>query len=115
LEVAAQCDRLVNALGEHWYSVIIDLLQELLGDKDKRVRGEATLCIPRLVESVLAGSSFNTGTRMSVTVLESLLPVALKLLKDSVVDVRVALACAAGELLTLLVGFRSMEEINAGN
>jgi len=50
-----------------------------------------------------------------VTVLESLLPVALKLLKDSIVDVRVALAYTAGELLTLLVGFRSMEEINTGN
>jgi len=111
LAVAAQCDRLANALGEHWYSVIIDLLQALLGDKDDRVRGEATLCIPRLVEIVLLNSS--NSNQLKVTVLESLLPVAIKLLKDTAVDVRVALATAAGELLTLMVGFQSFEELSA--
>eukprot|EP00804_Cyclotella_cryptica_P018776 CCRYP_007252-RA/>CCRYP_007252-RA protein AED:0.14 eAED:0.15 QI:0/0/0/1/1/1/2/0/1534 len=57
LSVAAQCDRLCSALGEHWFSVIIDLLQALLSDGDERVRSEAVLCMPRLVESVVVGTS----------------------------------------------------------
>lgn len=110
LAVAAQCDRLANALGGHWHSVIIDLLQALLGDKDESVRAEAALCIPRLAEIVLLDNSNGTGS--GVTVLESLLPLAIKLLKDTSVDVRSALATAAGEMLTLLVGFQSCEEVN---
>jgi len=111
LAVAAQCDRLVNALGEHWYSVIIDLLQALLGDADDRVRSEAMLCMPRLVEVVLINTANNgAGTNLSVNVLESLLPVASKLLKDKSTDVRVSLAMASGELLTLLVGLPILEE-----
>jgi len=108
LAVAAQCDRLANALGEHWYSVIIDLLQALLSDEDENVRGEATLCIPRLAEACLLDMVNGEGFNMTVNVLESLLPVATKLLKDKSTDVRVSLATAAGELLTLLV---RLEEI----
>jgi len=112
LAVAAQCDRLANALGEHWYSVIIDLLLALLVDADERVRSEATLCVPRLVESVLLGTT-NEGAPNSVTVLESLLPVAIKLIKDSSTTVRVSLATASGELLTLLVGLQSLEALSS--
>ncbi len=100
LAVAAQCDRLAGALGEHWNSVIIDLLQELLGDQDHKVRGEAVMCIPRLAESVLSAESNIAGQDLSV--LESLLPVALKLQKDTI-DVRMCLAAASGELLSFLV------------
>jgi hypothetical protein len=106
LSVAAQCDRLANALGGHWFVVIIDLLQALLGDKDDMVRAEATLCIPRLVEIVLVDDTPN------VTILDSLLPVAYKLLKDPGTDVRIALATAAGELVTLLVGLQRCDEIS---
>jgi len=105
LAVAAQCDRLSTALGEHWFSVIIDLLQALLGDGDDRVRSEATVCLPRLVESVLIGSSSDSCSG----VLESLLPLAIKLLKDPSAIVRCSLAISAGELLTLLVGLGSQD------
>jgi HEAT repeat protein len=108
LAVAAQCDRLAKALGEHWHVVIIDLLQAMLGDKDDRVRGEAVLCIPRLLESIVAGMSYAPG--QNIFVLDSLLPVALKLKKDPVVDVRISLAAAAGELLSILVGIYVTEE-----
>ena len=99
LSVAAQCDRLCNALGEHWFSIIIDLLQALLSDRDDRVRSEAILCMPRLVESVIEGASADRN----VAVLESLLPQALKIQKDSSVMVRSSLATATGELLVFLV------------
>lgn len=109
LAVAAQCDRLAGALGEHWSSVIIDLLQALLGDKDDRVRGEAAMCIPRLVETVLsADSKFNPNE--DIFVLESLLPVALKLQKDPVPDVRMSLAAASGELLSYLVWLHTEDQ-----
>jgi hypothetical protein len=108
LAVAAQCDRLCNALGDHWSSVIIDVLQALLGDIDERVRGEAILCVPRLVENVLVSSSRNGPP---VGVLQALLPVSIKLQKDSRASVRIALATSAGELLTLLVGLDNLEEI----
>ena len=108
LAVAAQCDRLAGALGEHWHSVLIDLLQALLCDKDDRVRGEATLCIPRLIESVLSGVK-NNGDK-NIFILESLLPVALKLQKDPVADVRMCLAAASGELLSFLVWLHTSEE-----
>lgn len=101
LSVAAQCDRLCNALGEHWSSVIIDLLQSLLSDSDDLVRSEAVLCMPRLVESVIAGT---TDSRRSISVLESLLPMALKIQKDTSSLVRSSLATATGELLIFLVG-----------
>ena len=108
LAVAAQCDRLAKALGEHWHVVIIDLLQAMLGDKDDRVRGEAVLCIPRLLESIVAGTSY--VPEQNIFVLDSVLPVALKLKKDPVVDVRISLAAAAGELLSILVGIYATEE-----
>jgi len=104
LSVAAQSDRLCKALGEHWFSVIIDLLQALLSDGDERVRSEAVLCMPRFVESVVTGSSQadkNDG------VLESLLPQALRIQNDASAQVRSSLATAAGELLVLLVGLGS--------
>lgn len=108
LAVAAQCDRLAKALGEHWHVVIIDLLQAMLGDKDDRVRGEAVLSIPRLLESIVSGISYAPG--QNIFVLDSLLPIALKLKKDPVVDVRISLAAAAGELLSILVGIYVTEE-----
>ena len=111
LAVAAQCDRLCNALGDHWFSVIIDLLQALIGDTDERVRGEAMLCMPRLVDSVLSGTFSSSASSAATNVLESLLPLAMKLIKDPSASVRVSLATACGELLTLLVGLTSQEEI----
>lgn len=101
LSVAAQCDRLCNAMGEHWFSVIIDLLQALLSDNDDMVRSEAILCMPRLVETVIVGTSNIQG---SIKVLESLLPLALKMQKDASSLVRSSLATATGELLIFLVG-----------
>lgn len=112
LAVAAQCDRLCNALGDHWSNVIIDVLLALLSDSDERVRSEAVLCVPRLAESVLMPSS--TKQNMDVSVLESLLPAALSLQKDKDSSVRVSLATSAGELLTLIVGLQSLEEMSAG-
>lgn len=100
LSVAAQCDRLCSAMGEHWFNVIIDLLQALLSDEDERVRCEAITCMPRLVESVVIG----TTKGQTITVLESLLPQALKIQTDSSPEVRAALATATGDLLIFLVG-----------
>eukprot|EP00984_Skeletonema_dohrnii_P006421 scaffold2298_cov104-Skeletonema_dohrnii-CCMP3373.AAC.2 len=100
LSVAAQCDRLVNAMGEHWFNIIIDLLQALLSDSDERVRSEATLCMPRFAESVILGTEEDQDS----TVLESLMPLALKIQRDSSPLVRSSLATAAGELLIFLVG-----------
>jgi hypothetical protein len=100
LSVAAQCDRLCYAMGEHWFSVIIDLLQALLSDADERVRSEAILTMPRLVESVVVG----TSKGQTITVLESLLPQALKIQTDPSAEVRAALATATGDLLIFLVG-----------
>lgn len=113
LAVAAQCDRLCIALGEHWSSVIIDVLQALLSDTDDRVRGEAILCVPRLVETVLISSSSGASPSGGVGVLEALLPLTIKLQKDPGASVRVALATSAGELLTLLVGLQTQEEISS--
>lgn len=107
LSVAAQCDRLAAALGDHWHSVLIDLLQQLLGDKDEKVRGEATLCIPRLIENVIANDS-DIGDK-NIPILDSLLPVALKLQKDPVPYIRICLATAAGELLAFLVWLHSTD------
>lgn len=101
LSVAAQSDRLCKALGEHWFNVIIDLLQALLSDGDERVRSEAVLCMPRFVESVVTGSS---QADKNDRVLESLLPQALRIQNDASAQVRSSLATAAGELLVLLVG-----------
>lgn len=109
IAVAAQCDRLCSALGDHWFAVIIDLLQALLGDSDERVRAEAVLCLPRLVENVLTGVAERNSKR-GVSVLESLLPHMLKLAKDPSSSVRAALATSSGELLTLLVGLSMVSE-----
>jgi hypothetical protein len=103
LAVAAQCDRLCDALGYHWSSVIIDVLLGLLSDTDERVRCEAALCVPRLSEIVLQSSCATDSSASEVSILEALLPAASKLQKDLCASVRVALATAAGELLTLLV------------
>jgi hypothetical protein len=109
LAVAAQCDRLCNSLGEHWYSVILDVLQALLGDVDENVRAEAILCVPRLAEIVITTS---TSDKAEAGVMETFLPVSVKLLKDPSPNVRVALATAAGDLLALLVGLQSLQEIS---
>jgi HEAT repeat protein len=106
LAVAAQCDRLCDALGDHWSSVIIDVLLGLLSDSDERVRCEAVSCVPRLSEIVLLSSAPGETAVSEVSILEALLPAAIKLQKDGSVSVRVALAAAAGELLTLLVSMQ---------
>lgn len=106
LAVAAQCERLCDALGDHWSSVIIDVLVALLTDSDERVRGEAVLCVPRLADIVLLSSPPGVVPAGESSVLDALLPAAIKLQKDSCASVRVALATAAGEMLTLLVGLQ---------
>ena len=110
LAVAAQCDRLCDALGDHWSSVIIDVLVALLTDSDERVRGEAVLCVPRLADIVLLSSPPGVIPAGESSVLDALLPAAIKLQKDPCSSVRVALATAAGELLTLLVGLQQAGE-----
>ena len=107
LAVAAQSDRLCDALGDHWSSVIIDVLLGLLSDADERVRCEAVSCVPRLSEIVLLSSKPGEKAASEVSILEALLPAAIKLQKDTAVTVRVALASAAGELLTLLVALQA--------
>jgi PDZ domain len=117
LAVAAQSDRLCDALGYHWSSVIIDVLLGLLSDSDERVRCEAVSCVPRLSEIVLQTSSGSESSASELSILEALLPAASKLQKDLCVSVRVALATAAGELLTLLVAMarRSAESMQLVN
>jgi HEAT repeat protein len=110
LAVAAQCDRLCSALGEHWCSVIIDLLQALVKDSDERVRSEATLCLPRLVENLVMGS-IEAQTKYSVSVVEMLLPTMLKCVGDPASSVRAALATASGELLALFAAMASLEHM----
>ncbi len=109
LAVAAQCDRLCDALGDHWSSVIIDVLVALLADSDERVRGEAVLCVPRLADVVLTSSPPGVIPAGESSVLDALIPAAIKLQKDSSASVRIALATAAGELLTLLVALQRSE------
>lgn len=106
LAVAAQCDRLCYALGDHWSSVIIDVLVALLTDSDERVRSEGVLCVPRLADIVLTSSPPGVIPAGESSVLDALIPSAAKLQKDPSASVRVALATAAGELLTLLVGLQ---------
>lgn len=106
LAVAAQCDRLCYALGDHWSSVIIDVLVALLTDSDERVRSEGVLCVPRLADIVLLSSPPGVIPAGESSVLDALIPAAAKLQKDPSAAVRVALATAAGELLTLLVGLQ---------
>ena len=106
LAVAAQCDRLCDALGDHWSSVIIDVLVALLTDSDERVRSEAVLCVPRLADIVLLSSPPGVVPAGESSILDALLPAAAKLQKDPSSSVRVALATAAGELLTLLVALQ---------
>lgn len=106
LAVAAQCERLCDALGDHWSSVIIDVLVALLTDSDDRVRSEAVLCVPRLADIVLMSSPPGVIPAGESSVLDALLPAAIKLQKDPSAAVRVSLATAAGEMLTLLVGLQ---------
>jgi hypothetical protein len=110
IAVAAQCDRLCDALGDHWSSVIIDVLVALLSDSDERVRAEAVLCVPRLADIVLLSSPPGVIPAGESSVLDALLPAAIKLQKDASSSVRVALATAAGELLTLLVGLQRSDD-----
>jgi hypothetical protein len=106
LAVAAQCDRLCDALGDHWSSVIIDVLVALLTDSDERVRSEAVMCVPRLADIVLLSSPPGVIPAGESSILEALIPAAARLQKDSCASVRVSLATSAGELLTLLVGLQ---------
>lgn len=110
IAVAAQCDRLCDALGDHWSSVIIDVLVAMLSDSDDRVRSEAVLCVPRLADIVLLSSPPGVIPAGESSVLDALLPAAIKLQKDPCSSVRIALATAAGELLTLLVGLQREEQ-----
>jgi HEAT repeat protein len=112
LAVAAQCDRLCDALGDHWSSVIIDVLVALLTDSDERVRSEAVLCVPRLADIVLTSTPPGVIPAGESSVLDALLPAAIKLQKDASSSVRVALATAAGEMLTLLVGLQRNKPVN---
>jgi hypothetical protein len=112
LAVAAQCDRLCDALGDHWSSVIIDVLVALLTDSDERVRSEAVLCVPRLADIVLTSTPPGVIPAGESSVLDALLPAAIKLQKDASSAVRVALATAAGEMLTLLVGLQRNKPAN---
>lgn len=109
LAVAAQCDRLCDALGDHWSSVIIDVLVALLSDSDERVRAEAVLCVPRLADVVLTSSPPGVVPAGESSVLDALVPAAIKLQKDPSASVRIALATAAGEMLTLLVALQRSE------
>jgi PDZ domain len=117
LAVAAQSDRLCDALGDHWSSVIIDVLLGLLSDSDERVRCEAVSCVPRLSEIVLLSASPGETAVSEISILEALLPAATKLQKDPCASVRVALATAAGELLTLLVAMerQASESLSLSN
>lgn len=108
LAVAAQCDRLCDALGAHWSSVVIDTLLALLSDADERVRCEAVLCVPRLSKIVLMSASPVDTSPSEVSILEALIPASIKLQKDSCASVRVSLASAAGDLLTLLVALQNI-------
>lgn len=110
IAVAAQCERLCDALGDHWSSVIIDVLVALLTDSDERVRGEAVLCVPRLAEIVLLSSPPGVIPAGESSVLDALIPAAIKLQRDPASFVRVALATSAGELLTLLVSLQRSGE-----
>jgi hypothetical protein len=107
LAVAAQCDRLCDALGDHWASIVIDVLLALLSDSDERVRCEAVLCVPRLAKIVLLSTSPGQTAMSEVSILEALVPASIKLQKDPAASVRVALAASAGELLTLLVAMQN--------
>lgn len=106
IAVAAQCDRLCDALGDHWSSVIIDVLVAMLSDSDERVRAEAVLCVPRLADIVLTSSPPGVIPAGESSVLDALIPAAIKLQKDVSASVRIALATSAGELLTLLVALQ---------
>ena len=48
-------------MGEHWSSIIIDLLWALLSGGNKRVRSEAVLCMPQLVEAAVLGNGAAAG------------------------------------------------------
>jgi len=110
LAVAAQCDRLCDALGDHWSSVIIDVLLALLSDSDERVRCEAVMCVPRLANIVLLSTSPGESSVSEVSVLEALVPASTKLQKNTSASVRVSLAAAAGELLTLFVALQKRSD-----
>jgi hypothetical protein len=68
------------------------------------------MCVPRLADIVLLSSPPGVIPAGESSVLDALLPAAIKLQKDSSSAVRVSLATAAGELLTLLVGLQRAED-----
>mmetsp|Transcript_17173 Transcript_17173/g.24819 ORF Transcript_17173/g.24819 Transcript_17173/m.24819 type:complete len:546 (+) Transcript_17173:1-1638(+) len=103
LAVAAQCDRLCSALGDHWHVVILDMLQALLADTDEEVRSESILSFPRLAEIILCIQAEKVSMQPAA-MLQTLLPMCEKLKSDPCTKVRIALALASGELLSLLVG-----------
>ncbi|GAX22930.1 hypothetical protein FisN_24Lh219 [Fistulifera solaris] len=107
LSVAAQCDRLCDALGAHWSSVVIDTLLALLSDSDERVRCEAVACVPRLSQIVMMSTNPGEAAPSEVSILEALIPASIKLQKDASVSVRVSLASAVGDLLALLVSLQN--------
>lgn len=107
LSVAAQCDRLCDALGAHWSSVVIDTLLALLSDSDERVRCEAVACVPRLAQIVMMSANPGETAPSEISILEALIPASIKLQKDTNVSVRVSLAAAVGDLLTLLVSLQN--------
>jgi PDZ domain len=116
LAVAAQCDRLCDALGDHWSSVVIDVLLGLLSDSDERVRCEAVMCVPRLAEIVLLSTLPGETAVSEVSILEALVPASIRLQKDPSSSVRVSLAAAAGEILTLLVALQvRSDEVHHSN
>jgi hypothetical protein len=68
------------------------------------------MCVPRLADIVLLSSPAGVIPAGESSVLDALLPAAIKLQKDPTSAVRISLATAAGELLTLLVGLQRAED-----
>jgi HEAT repeat protein len=115
LAVASQCDRLCDALGAHWSSVVIDVLLALLSDSDERVRCEAILCVPRLCKIVMQSMSRGRASSNEVSILDGLMPSWMKLQTDVNSTVRVSLATAAGEMLTLMVALQIRLDVENSN
>jgi PDZ domain len=115
LSVAAQCDRLCDALGAHWSSVVIDVLLALLSDSDERVRCEAILCVPRLSKIVMMSTFPGKVGSNESSILDGLVPSWMKLQVDINATVRASLAAASGEMLTLLVTLQRNLDVENAN
>ena len=61
------------------------------------------MCVPRLADIVLCSSPPGVVPAGESSVLNALIPAAVKLKNDASISVRILLATAAGELFTLLV------------